>query len=466
MTHLPPIDVRQALFISHANPEDNVPTVWLGAKLAALGYEVWADVLRLRGGQDWQRRLERGIRERARKVLLIGTPAAVEKQGVRNEIQIAHDVGKAIGDPEFIIPLRLAAFDAPFLVAHAQYIDFSRSWSEGLLELLDTLEHTYGVSRAEAANSVQWREIHTIHARTLAKRRESLLSNWLPLSALPPKIRYHEFRSHVSSEEMDFRLKTSPRPVLPFADGCLSFASADDLMQHFGMNTLRQKGERRTVGFVERGWSQLGIDRRVALNHFSDLGRQGLERFFHDRGLNGYELANRRFAWWAPLNIAPLGKVSFKWPGLSGMRQIQGASARRRMHWHFAVSAYPRIGPVPQVRVISRLVFTADGAKPFDDPRRMHRLRRSFAKSWRNPRWRDMLLAFLYWLGKGAGELAIPVAAESWLIARIPPIRFTASMGIPQEADLPELDDDEALDDEAESEFEGEDEEAEEESDA
>lgn len=39
-------------------PDDNAFTVWLGAKRAALGYEVWADVLRLRGGGDWQRKLE------------------------------------------------------------------------------------------------------------------------------------------------------------------------------------------------------------------------------------------------------------------------------------------------------------------------------------------------------------------------------------------------------------------------
>ena len=43
---------RDAIFISHANPEDNAFTVWLGARLTAAGYEVWADVLRLRGGQD------------------------------------------------------------------------------------------------------------------------------------------------------------------------------------------------------------------------------------------------------------------------------------------------------------------------------------------------------------------------------------------------------------------------------
>src|SRR4051794_18425391 len=107
---------RRAVFISHANPEDNTFTVWLGAKLAALGYDVWADVLRLRGGQDWQRRLEQALRDEAAKVLLVGTPASVGKQGVRNEIQIAHDVAKKLGDNEFIVPLRLVPFDAPFLI--------------------------------------------------------------------------------------------------------------------------------------------------------------------------------------------------------------------------------------------------------------------------------------------------------------------------------------------------------------
>jgi hypothetical protein len=83
---------RQALFISHASPEDNAFTIWLGAKLAAAGYEVWADVLRLTGGDDWQRKLEDALRNRACKVLLVANQKSVEKQGVRNEIQIASDV--------------------------------------------------------------------------------------------------------------------------------------------------------------------------------------------------------------------------------------------------------------------------------------------------------------------------------------------------------------------------------------
>jgi hypothetical protein len=38
----PPESAREALFISHASPEDNAFTLWLDAKLTALGYEVFA----------------------------------------------------------------------------------------------------------------------------------------------------------------------------------------------------------------------------------------------------------------------------------------------------------------------------------------------------------------------------------------------------------------------------------------
>ncbi len=60
---------RNAIFISHASPDDNSFTLWLGAKLAAHGYEVWADVLRLNGGDDWQRKLEDALRNKSKKML-------------------------------------------------------------------------------------------------------------------------------------------------------------------------------------------------------------------------------------------------------------------------------------------------------------------------------------------------------------------------------------------------------------
>src|SRR4051794_34608644 len=99
--------LRNAIFISHATPEDNNFVRWLGAKLTAMGYEVWADVMRFHGGIDWARELESALRHRARKVLVVCTPVGLEKQGVRNEIEIATDLARKLADNAFIIPLRL-----------------------------------------------------------------------------------------------------------------------------------------------------------------------------------------------------------------------------------------------------------------------------------------------------------------------------------------------------------------------
>jgi hypothetical protein len=170
------VQERHAIFISHAAPEDNPFTIWLGAKLAAAGYEVWADVLRLNGGDDWQRKLEQALRVRACKVLLVANPNSVSKQGVRNEIQIASEVARKIGDSNFIIPLRLAPFEAPFLIAHAQYIDFSRGWAEGLYELFQVLQQEYKVPTQQAAPVEAWCSLQAMHGRprllrTISRRR-------------------------------------------------------------------------------------------------------------------------------------------------------------------------------------------------------------------------------------------------------------------------------------------------------
>ncbi|PHR69522.1 MAG: TIR domain-containing protein, partial [Henriciella sp.] len=118
------------------------------------------------------------------------------------------------------------------------------------------------------------------------------------------------------------------------------------------------------------------------------------------------------------------------------------------MNWHFGVSVAARSAPLRHVRIVSRLIFTEDGQKPFDDPAKMHRLRRSFAKTWRNARWRDMLLAFLHWLADGETALAVPVSSEEDLILGLPPITWDVPVSLPVADEDPERDDDDPSDDE------------------
>ena len=440
-------DPREAIFISHAAPEDNAFTIWLGAKLAAMGYEVWADVLRLKGGDDWQRKLENALRHRACKMLLVANSRAVDRQGVRNEIQIASNVARKIGDNAFVIPLRMEPFEAPFLIAHAQYIDFTHGWSCGLAELLETLQETYRVPRNAGDNDTIWREIQLIHGKTLVAAPERLISNWLSVNELPKNIRFYEFRGQVSERQAQARMKEALWPLKPFRHGFLTFARFHDLQHQIGLNVpIKQKAERLVTGFLDDGWPKLGIERLDARKHFSDLSRQAFETLFEQRGLRPYDLSGTQTAWWPPIDVAPTTKIPFRWGDIAGLRQIQGVSLKRQMNWHFGVSVAVRSAPIPHVRIVSRLVFTEDGHKPFDDPAKMHRLRRSFAKTWRNARWRDMLLAFLHWLADGGDLFTVLVSSEEGIVFGLPPIFWQAPLSLPVEEEAPEPDDDDPSD--------------------
>ena len=436
---------REALFISHASPEDNAFALWLGAKLTALGYEVFADVLRLRGGDDWERILENAIRAKAAKVLLVATPHGVQKQGVRNEITIATQTAKKIGDSEFIVPLRLAPFDAPLQIAHAQYIDFSKGWAQGLSELLALLTELKIPRAGDAANAGLWRGVQLKDARAVASTPERLVSNWLAVESLPAHIRFYDFKGGIAIGNAQKAIRESPVPVAAFNRGFLSFAPLHQLQDYFGPNLpLECVAECSTDDFLDTGWPDLHLAARDARAKFTDLARQSLDGFFQAQGLKSFEIASGRLAWWPTAAKATLKRLSFAWTGgPSGSRQIVGRSNKRGFHWHYGVSCWARTAPVRHVRVAGRVVFTSDGHEPLGDAKRLHRLRRSFCKSWRNDKWRDLLLTFWFWLAEGAAFVDVAMGEGAAMRLALPPMIFDAAFGIDAPDDTAEIPDDE-----------------------
>lgn len=72
--------MRDLIFISHANPEDNEFTQWLGLQLSSQGYSVWSDVTKLIGGEDFWADIESAIRDHTIKFLFIVSRASNTKQ--------------------------------------------------------------------------------------------------------------------------------------------------------------------------------------------------------------------------------------------------------------------------------------------------------------------------------------------------------------------------------------------------
>jgi len=106
------------------------------------------------------------------------------------------------------------------------------------------------------------------------------------------------------------------------------------------------------------------------------------------------------------------------------------------------MNAQLRASPVWHLRVSPRLVFSENGMDAIEDAKRSHVLRRSFAKGWRNARWRDMLCAYLWWLADRKSELHLPVAAGEVIALAVPPMQFSCPVTVLEGDELPPDDDD------------------------
>ena len=439
---------RTALFISHgAIPQDSAFTRWLGAKLAGLGYEVWADVMKLHGGDDWSRELENALRQRARKLLVVCSPEGLDRQGVRNEIEIGTTLAKQLGDANFIVPLRLRPYESPFLIAHLQYVDFSTSWAAGLAELSELLENVYKVPRPHRAPLQNWKTSQAEGATQLVEAHEPLASNWLSFQSVPTALFYCEPPTGFPLDAFQ-RRNAHKWPMVPVAGGALTF-SETDADGYLGQGIpAKRVALIRLEEYLSNGWPRLGLSPQDARRHFSDLGNQAFERFLSERGLASYQASPKALkAWFGGLRAVPHTKISFAW-AQKGSRQIIGQSAVRKIHWHYAVSAQVRTWPIQHLRLYPKLIFSENGVDPIDNAGRMHRLRRSFAKSWRNARWRDMLSAFLWWLSGGQAAIKLSVSENHLLVLDLPPLAFQSSISVMHAGEAPPDDDDPDIGDE------------------
>ena len=211
---------RAGLFISHAS-EDHDFAIWLGSRLSVAGYNVWADVLRLKGGDDWSRVLEDALRDKAAKMLWVATKLGCEKQGVRNEIQIATDMMRKLGDGNFIIPLKLEECEAPFQAVHIQWIDFRSGWGAGFADLLENL-NALDLPRAGGLNAdsmSRWLAAQAARNGAIQHVPEVLVSNWLPVRQTPPTVRYFAFSGAGAEDHAEAAVKSYAVPAAKFGTG-------------------------------------------------------------------------------------------------------------------------------------------------------------------------------------------------------------------------------------------------------
>ena len=192
--------VRRVVFISHANPEDNLFARWLGLQLTREGYSVWSDITKLIGGETFWSDVEDAIRNHTAKFIFVLSRASNAKQGPLDELHLARTVAKENNATDFIIPLRID--DIPFGdINRGPYrlnaIDCGTSWADGLYRLLEKLQKD-GVpkdaARFNATSVASWWKAHCDGAEIIKRKAEEHLSNWFAIERLPPTLYIYDTR--------------------------------------------------------------------------------------------------------------------------------------------------------------------------------------------------------------------------------------------------------------------------------
>lgn len=414
--------LRKLVFISHANPEDNEFVSWLATRLAASGYEVWADICQLIGGETFWRDIGTAIKDEAAAVITVLSRASYQKDGVLDEIALAVGTGRKLQKPSFVIPIRLDDLpfsDFPEQLIRLNAIDFAGNWADGLARVHDALEKA-SVPKANSAPAHafdQWRSFRLRQSGSVVEATELLSSNWLRIIELPPQVNFCRFGAE--SKAVAKALASFNTPIVPLERLGLTFSDAPNLVmddaptisvEHAYEFDLQKflNAERQTGPEVRRG---------DASNMVTNLLRQAWESFAKGRGLLPYEFSNST-GWFVPLDLIEGNKVEYiDGAGKRRKKWLVGQSKKRQVFWHFAVTAYATLGDDPHFVLRPQVVFTTDGRTPLESKAKAASLRRSFCKNWWNDRWSGLLAAFVSYLAEGNEFILIPLGSDK--VARI-----------------------------------------------
>jgi hypothetical protein len=422
------------LFLSHANPEDNDFTRWLALQLAKDGYGVWCDLTKLLGGENFWKDAEEAIRSRTIKFIYVLSRTSNEKEGPRNELQIAKNVfrrDKSLHD--FIVPLHvddLPHAEINVLLTSLNAIPFERSWAKGYSQLLEVLEREKVPKHPSfnpAAVQSWWREQFSAEKGVKAEP-ETYLSNSLPIKTHPQSVWLHTLvRSTVGEIRPENRMTHAG-----FMDGIdlVTFASAEDIKPALGEGVSVIESNAFPVQDLLVGKTQ--IEAKKGRYFLSRLLRECWERWIGSSALGTYVLSNRSNCYFFKKEAQPNVDVHFTNPeGKKTYRSVVGYATQAdgtKRYWHFAVQARPVLAPSLGYLISSHVIFTSDGVTPWSSHTKMHSARRRQCKSWFNPEWRDRLLATLHWLSQGSSALSIPAGSDVRIEASVIPQEFESEV--------------------------------------
>lgn len=420
---------RDTVFISKATPEDDEFVLWVAPRLERAGYRVFTDILSLEAGDRWRQQVTKTLQDVTTKMLLCCRDATLAKNGVQEEIGIAEDLVKELGDPRFIIPLRLEPFRKVFGIGELQYVNFVGSWATGLSNLLDTLDRQNVVRNVSSTTiSPNWEAYRRKLSIKVEHEPENLISNWVRILRLPETIRYYEPTGALNHPAMLQACESWIHPAEVYHRGFFSFAGNGEVSTNMAAaGHFKLRTEIALREFIDNGSKAPNIRPREAKNLIVSMFRQAWVGYCRERSFVEYAYSSNQLGFHAGQNQASLGK-KIAWGQQRRSSMLRNVAAGKV--WQYGVSATPMLWPFPHFRLKPRVLFAPLSGKeagpPFPEVEIQHRHRRSLCKAWRNKQWHGRQMAFLKVLSADSETIDLPLSNDCALALDAQPFPFVS----------------------------------------
>jgi len=421
---------RDHLFINYAT-EDWHLAEWLTRRLTAEGYRVWCDRFKLLGGESYPKDIDKAISKDTFRLLALLSRFSKTKDNPLKERTKALNVGKAVGIPDFLIPLNvdgLAAADLDWMTSDLTFIPFHRGWATGLRQLLEKLESIDAPKPLQAGRTFA---IESFLPRDiLSASPESVFGNCLVYSRIPAKIlRFAIDPPLVREERRPIAIEwphyfVSPREVLAFQPAPPSVLE--------GRTSLLDRvplADAPTIGGIRAGIV-------VSSLLFKAVQHRAIVRGLHQ------SFERSRPFYYFPSGLCKGDKVFFPvpdggetWVSVTGERGFWRRGVSQKYRYHLGASFRIRRDVLPgyilQVTPVFRVTDPAGRPLP---SRTVASRRKRLARNWWNHEWLNRHLAVVSFLA--GAEDPIILGGEDpdplHLSARL--VRLDAPFGINEAA--------------------------------
>ncbi len=423
---------KEHLFISYAT-EDWILADWLALKLAAEGYKVWYDRIKLLGGESYPRDITAAIKNQTFRVLALLSRNSIDKPNPVKERTLALNIAKE-RKIDFLIPINvdgLKATELDFMTSDLTFIPFHNSWFEGICALLKKLQQINAPKNQAKGRQVisEW-----LSAEEQPKKKtEAIWSNLLPILEIPKIMQKYSVVPEVDIE--------SRFPNWPFHRENEKVVWAFSPPEGSSPEWLKEIDQ---VALEHLGY----YSGKSKTNILTALMHRSIDIFLLSKGLkikNDYLYFPSNPVTKNRLNFIRYdGKKCFvKAVGERNFRiTLQGNVYAEQSRYHLSPGFryFDDLFGNPVYRLRISVFWTDLQGNPLEN-KKANRRRKALCKSWWNYQWLSRIIAVTQWLGDGKEEITLAKTDSGDLRISLKPVPFSSALGI-DESTLPGAEED------------------------